>query len=165
MKRLFGTPLADYLPALGLFTIAVAYLATAYSYMPQARAFPAAVAWATIVIVVVDFVSRTQTPAGQTLTRLFNPSALPHQADHRQQYPAMKQALAVLSVFGFVLLIVLVGFVYAVPVYVFASMYLRGRRPLLLCFIVSAAVTIFIWALFEQFLKIELYPGMLFQEF
>jgi hypothetical protein len=164
MKRLFGTALIDYLPALALLAIALAYLATAYSYMPQARAFPVSVALATIVLVVLDLVSRTQTPAGQTLTRLFNPSALPHSADHRQQYPAMKQVFAVLSVFGFVLLIVLAGFIYAVPVYVFAATYLRGRRPLLLCLLVSVAVTIFIWALFEQFLKIELYPGLLFQE-
>lgn len=164
MKRLFGTPLIDYLPAIALFLMAVGYLLTGYSYPPAARAFPISVAWVTIVFVLLDFISRTQTPAGQALTRWLNPAALTGHAEGRPQYPASKQIYAALWVAGFVILIVLIGFLYAVPLYVFASMYFRGRRSVLLCLSVSVAVTLFIWLLFSQLLQLELYPGMLFNE-
>lgn len=164
MKRFFGTPAVDYLPALALFIIAVIYLVTAYGYTPQARAFPVSVAWATLVLVALDVVARTHTPVGETLTRWFNPAALPKNEEARPHYPRGKQIAAVLWAVAFVALIVVAGFLAAVPIYVFASMRLRGRRPLWLCLLVSVVATAFIWALFTQLLEIELYPGMLFSE-
>lgn len=164
MKRFLGTPIIDYLPALALLAIALVYLATGYTYAAQARAFPVSVAWATVVLVALDLISRTQTGIGETLTRWFNPATAPGKSETRPHYPALKQIFAVLWAAAFVLLIVLIGFLYAVPIYVFASLYLRGRRPVLLSLLVSAAVTLFIWALFSQLLQLELYPGMLFSE-
>ena len=162
MKRFLGTPIIDYLPALALFVIALAYLVTAYTYTAQARAFPVSVAWATLVLVALDIVSRTHTAIGETLTRWFNPSARAGHQESRPVYPAWKQISAVLWGAGFIVLILLSGFLYAIPVYVFSSMYFRGRRRPLLCLAVSAGVTLFIWLLFTQVLKLELYPGMLF---
>jgi hypothetical protein len=164
VKRLFGTPLIDYLPALALLVLALVYLATGYAYTPQARAFPVTVGWATIVLVVLDIVSRTQTGIGETLTRWFNPAAKIAHDEKRPTYPALKQISAVLWAAGFVVLIVLIGFIYAIPIYVIASMYFRGRKPLVLSVLVSAGVILFIWLLFTQLLKIELYPGILFSE-
>ena len=37
MKRVFGTPLIDYLPALGMLAITILYLVTAYGYYVHAR--------------------------------------------------------------------------------------------------------------------------------
>ena len=165
MKRFLGTPLIDYLPAIALFAVAVIYLVTGYGYTPQARQFPIIVAWAAIVLVALDFISRTRTPVGEALMRWFNPSASPGKAEARAHYPASKQIAAVLWTAGFVTLIVLIGFLYAVPIYVFASMYVRGRRPLLLCLVVSATATLFIYLIFEQLLELELYPGILFGGF
>jgi hypothetical protein len=165
VKRFLGTPLIDYLPAFALLVIAIAYLATGYSYTPQARAFPVSVAWATIVLVALDITSRTHTALGETLTRLFNPAASAGHDEKRPAYPAWKQISAVLWATGFVVLILLIGFLYAIPIYVFASTYFRGRKRLLLCLLVSAGVTLFIWLLFTQVLKLELYPGVLFSEF
>jgi hypothetical protein len=162
VKPILGTPAFDYVPALALFIIAVIYLVTGYGYTPQARAFPVAVAWAAIVFSVIDVISRTHTAIGETLMRWLNPAAA--KADSQQHYPLMKQLTAVLLAAAFVALIVVIGFLYAIPIYVFASLYLR-RRPLLLSVLVSAGVTLFIWALFTQLLKIELYPGILFSEF
>jgi hypothetical protein len=163
VKPILGTPAIDYVPAIALFIIAVIYLVTGYGYTPQARAFPVSVAWAAIVLAIMDVISRTHTPLGETLMRWFNPAAA--KAESQQHHPLMKQLSAVLMAAAFVALIVVIGFLYAIPVYVFASLYLRGRRPLLLSVAVSAGITLFIWALFTQLLKIELYPGMLFSEF
>jgi len=65
-------------------------------------------------------------------------------------------------VFGFALAMLFIGILYAVPLYVFASLYFRGRRPLLMAVGVSAAATAMIWLLFVAVLGLELYPGMLF---
>src|SRR5882724_3223684 len=60
VKQVLGTPVTDYLPALGLLVITILYLATAYNYSPDARAVPAGVAWVMLVLVILDLVSRTQ---------------------------------------------------------------------------------------------------------
>jgi hypothetical protein len=48
-----------------------------------------------------------------------------------------------------------------VPLYVFASLYVRGGRSLLLAVAVSAGATAMIWTLFVAVLGLELYPGIL----
>jgi hypothetical protein len=82
-----------------------------------------------------------------------------------KRYPALKQIGAAVWVAGFAAAMVLIGILYAVPLYVFASLYVRGRRPLLLALGVSAAATAMIWLLFVAVLGLELYPGALFNEF
>ena len=56
--------------------MAAVYLAAAYGYSPEARAAPLLIGWGVVVLSVLDFVSRTQTPPGQTLTRWLNPVSI-----------------------------------------------------------------------------------------
>ena len=94
-----------------------------------------------------------------------NPAGDADKMLEHKRYPALKQIGAVLWVAGFAAAMVLIGILYAVPLYVFASLYLRGRRSLLLAAGVSAAATAMIWLLFVAVLGLELYPGVLFSEF
>lgn len=165
MKRLFGTPLKDYAPALALLVITLVYLVTAYTYQPQARAFPVAVAWVMLVLVALDIASRTKTPVGEKLIRWFNPAAAPDKLEKQPHYPLAKQFAAVAWMGGFVALMVLIGILFAVPVYVFASMYIRGKRPLWLCALVAASVTLVIYGIFNWLLQLQLYPGILFEAY
>ena len=160
--KFIGTPISAYLPAFALLMIALVYLVTAYSYMAQARQFPVIVAWATIVFALLDVISRTQTRMGAALTRRFNPAALRAEAETRQEHSPAKQITAVFGVAGFVALIVAVGFLYAVPLYVFASIVFGSGRPYWVGLAASAGTTLFIWLLFSQILELELYPGLLF---
>jgi hypothetical protein len=164
VKRILGTPVSEYLPAAALFVVTIVYLITAYSYSPVARAVPAGVAWVMLGLVALDLVSRTRTRLGTTLMHWLNPAgeAAKHEGDIR--YPAMKQLSAVLWVGAFAVLMVLIGILYAVPVYVFGSLFLRGRRSLLLCTVVAAGATLMIWILFDLVLQLELYPGVLFSD-
>ena len=50
MKQVFGTPVVDYLPGIGLLLFTIGYLATAYNYDADARAVPAGVAWVMLVL-------------------------------------------------------------------------------------------------------------------
>jgi hypothetical protein len=162
VKNLFGTPVSDYLPAAGLLVLTIGYLATAYNYSPDARAVPAGVAWVMLVLVGLDLVSRTRTALGATLMHWLNPAGdADKMADHKR-YPALKQIGAVLWIAGFAAAMLLIGILYAVPLYVFASLFFRGKRSLLLAAGVSATATAMIWLLFVAVLGLELYPGMLF---
>jgi hypothetical protein len=162
VKQVLGTPVSDYLPATGLLFITIFYLATAYTYEPEARAVPAGVAWVMLVLVILDLVSRTRTSAGIALMHWLNPAGdAGKMADHKR-YPALKQIGAVLWIGGFAAAMVLIGILYAVPLYVFSSLYFRGRRPLWLATGVAAGATAMIWLLFVAVLGLELYPGVLF---
>jgi hypothetical protein len=162
MKPILGTPLAQYAPPLVLLVITVIYLVTGYEYSAEARAFPVTVAWVMLVLVGLDLASRTKTPFGEKLVRTLNPAAAPEKVEHLPRFPLLKQLSAIGWVVGFVALMVLIGILYAVPVYVFASMYFRGKRALWLCAGVAGAATLFIWFLFERVLMLELYRGILF---
>ena len=162
MKQVFGTPVTDYLPALGLLLLTIGYLATAYNYAPDARAVPAGVAWVMLVLVILDLVSRSRTSLGTTLMHWLNPAGDAEAMKEHKRYPVLKQLGAVLWIAGFAAAMLLIGILYAVPLYVFASLYLRGGRPLIVAVAVSAGATAMIWTLFVAVLGLELYPGMLF---
>jgi hypothetical protein len=150
------------MPALGLLVLTLIYLATAYRYSPDARAVPAGVAWVMLGLLVLDLASRTRTRIGIALMHWLNPAGDAAKQDAVKHYPVGKQILAVLWVAGFAVAMVLVGILYAVPLYVFSSLYFQGRRPLVMAIGVSAVATAMIWLLFAVVLRLELYPGILF---
>ena len=162
MKRVFGTPVTDYLPALGLLLLTSVYLATAYRYSPDARAVPAGVAWVMLVLLILDLASRTRTRAGIALMHWLNPAGDAEKQEAVKRYPIGRQILAVLWVAGFAAAMVLIGILYAVPLYVFSSLHFQGRRPFIVCIGASAAATAMIWLLFVFVLRLELYRGILF---
>lgn len=162
MKRLFGTPVRDYLPAVGLLVVTLLYLYLSYGYPPKARAFPAMVAWVMLALIALDLLSRTQTRLGRAVKRALNPAAdrVPLADDHGQS--TRRQVTSVLWVAGVTAAMVLIGIIGAVPLYVFSALRLRGKRPLLTCLLISAATTGFIYLLFGVVLRLNLYPGILF---
>jgi hypothetical protein len=162
VKQVFGTPVTEYLPAVGLLALTILYLTTAYQYSPDARAVPAGVAWVMLILVFLDLISRTRTAVGMTLMHWLNPAGDPDKLSERKHYTAMKQIGAVLWIAGFAAAMVLIGILYAVPLYVFSSLYFRGRRSLLLAAGVATGATAMIWLLFVAVLGLELYPGMIF---
>jgi hypothetical protein len=157
MKQILGSPVVDYLPAVGLAIFTAAFLATAYRYPFQARAFPAIVAWVTLLLIALDIISRTDTRWGAAVRWRLNPSAAAE--DPR---PLGGQAGAVIWLALFAIALVLIGVLYAVPLYVFASLRFRGRRSWFTSLWVSAISTGGIWLLFAVALRLELYPGYFF---
>lgn len=162
MKRVLGTPVTDYMPALGLLAVTAVYLVTAYQYSPDARAVPAGVAWVMMILVSFDLVSRTRTKIGATLMHWLNPAGDADKQDAVKRYPVLKQIVAVAWIAGFAAAMLLIGILYAVPLYVFSSLLIQGRRPLLVCIGFAAAASLMIWLLFDVVLSLELYPGILF---
>jgi hypothetical protein len=162
VKTVLGTPVTEYLPAFGLLLLTIVYLITAYTYDADARAVPAGIAWVMLVLSTLDLVSRTRTGFGATLMHWLNPAGDADKLEGHKRYPLLKQINAILWIAGFAAAMVLIGILYAVPLYVFGALYFRGGRPLLLCVLVSAGATSMIWLLFAVVLRLELYPGVLF---
>jgi hypothetical protein len=157
-KRFFGTPLADYLPAAGLAIFTAAFLAMSYGYSSPARAFPAPVAWLTLLLIALDMVSRTNTGAGEAIRKRLNP-AIPAAEAPRSVGAQFRAALWLAA---FAVLLVLIGVLYAVPLYIFASLRIQGHRSWFTCVWISAAATGGLWLLFAVVLRLELYPGYFF---
>jgi len=161
--KAFGTPVIDYFPAVAAAVAAAFYLAAAYGYSPDARAAPLLIGWSVIAFAFLDALSRTATPIGATLTRLFNPVTAPrHGSASHATYPLVRQLSAVAWIAGFVAAFALIGAVFAIPLYVFAATRLRGGRPWLVSAISAAATLAGVWLLFSKLLRLELYPGLLF---
>jgi hypothetical protein len=163
VKRVLGTPVVEYIPALALIAVSIGYLAVAYTYSEQARLFPVPVGWLMLALLTLDLVSRTRTPAGFTLTRWLNPAAEGEGPEGR--FPVMRQFSAIIWVGIFTVALVLIGIMYAVPLYVFGSMRFHGRKSYLTSLVAAACVTAFTWLLFAFALQVELYPGALFSDF
>jgi hypothetical protein len=153
-----GTPLIEYLPALGLALFTAIFLTSSYTYSVQARAFPTPVAWVSLVLTALDIVTRTQTAAGVSIRRHFNPGA----QDPERSHPLGKQVAAALWLAIFAIALALIGVLNAVPLYMFASLRFQGRRSWFTSLWISVVVTAALWLLFAVLLRLELYPGYLF---
>ena len=162
MRRVFGTPIVDYLPALILWLLTAGYLVTAYGYSVESRVMPALVAWSMLALLMLDLISRTQTRFGRALTRWLNPAAAQVEAASPDRDTARRQFAAVLWLAGLATALLLIGVLYAVPVYVAASLRLRGRRSYTVCLAAGAGMALLVWLLFAVLLQINLYPGLLF---
>jgi hypothetical protein len=164
MRRVFGTPLRDYLPAAGLFVVTLLYLYLSEGYPARARAFPAMVAWVMLALLALDLLSRTETRVGLAIKRTLNPASdlVPRASGHAQSW--QRQVTSVLWIAGFTTAIVLIGIIGAVPLYVFSALRFRGQRHLLTCLIAAAGATAFIYLLFGVVLRLNLYPGIFFSD-
>jgi hypothetical protein len=158
VRRVLGTEVGEYLPALGLLLLTLGYLWIGHGYKPAVRAFPVGVAWVMVGLLALDLISRSATRPGRALLRWLNPAA----GADQQPRPAARQVAAVLWVAGFAALLMLVGILDAVPLFVFASLRFRARRGWGACVLGAAGATFFVWVLFSVLLRLSLYPGLLF---
>jgi hypothetical protein len=149
VKAAFGQAWIDALPAVAIFAHTLAFLVVGYHYPPLARQFPVTVALVMLVLAGLDIASRIKAPT-------VAPGSVEEVASR------WVQVAAVLWLAGFAALLLLVGVLCAVPLYVLASLRLRGHRPWLRCVLAAAASTSIVWLLFSAALRIELYRGIIF---
>jgi hypothetical protein len=158
MKSAFGTPIAEYIPAAALEIVTIIFLATAYGYPAEARAFPAVIGWVVMVLAALDIVSRSETGLGRALKNVLNPGS----ASAAEAYSLRDQSTAMLWLVALAALLVAVGILLAIPLYLFASLRFRGGKSLIASLWISVAATGGIWLLFGVVLRVELYRGYFF---
>jgi hypothetical protein len=160
MSRPPGPSVRAFIPPLILLVATGAYLAVAYNYEPNARLMPVAVAWILVVLLVLDLVMATGSPAGRLTARLLNPSLAAE-----EKLDPLRQLSALFWPCLFTLLLFGIGVLAAVPIYVFASMRFHGGWSLRWSGLTAIAASGLTWFLFELLLQINLYPGALFAEY
>jgi len=138
----------------------VGYLLESYTYEEDERTVPLLAAWATLAIYVLDVLLMSNTRAGRVVAIVF-----PRVRGPLDQGPA-KLAASLFSWFtGLAIGIYLVGFLITIPLYVIASLMLRGRRQFKTATIFSAGIFAMVWIVFEWLMGYELYRGVLLGAF
>jgi hypothetical protein len=126
---------------------------------PQGREFPILVSGAAVVLCLLDVLAHTDTVIGRSVALILSGEA--HRASVGSEHPLRSEAVAIAWIAGGTALMVLAGFLVAIPVYVFGYMVLYARRTVRDGALAALATTLCIWGGFELLLDYELYPGML----
>jgi hypothetical protein len=152
----------DFSIALFVLTISVSFLLWARTYPPRSGAVPELVAWATIVLSLIDVAIQFETPWGRWLRRLVTAEKIVEWKMEGDEDASLGRILAAIGwVAGYVALLYFVGFLIATPVYMFFYMWLHGKLGMVTNLLVTAGTALTIWLTFEVFFRYPLYPGVL----
>jgi hypothetical protein len=146
---------------LAVMAFSGAYLVLAWRLPTEAQAMPVGVAWVTLGLAALDFLSRTATPVGRAVMRALNPAGDKDVEEQRSTAAPMRQALGVGLPLAFMTALVLLGIVVGTALFVFTAIWLSDRRRPLQALVLAAAATAAIWLLFAGVLKLNLFPGVL----
>ncbi len=158
MKRA-STKLSGIITASLLALMAAGALITAYTYSRSSGLFPKFAGWIFLVLTLMEVVAELKPViAARRLTRpaAETESSAGRGFDIRQE---MKGFLWLVGLLGG---IYLVGFLVAIPLYIFAFLSISAGRSLRDCALVSALATGAIYLLFVALLEYRLYSGILF---
>lgn len=126
---------------------------------PRGREFPVLVSGAAVILAALDVLAHSGTRAGHWVSAMLGGTVA---AAARPRRGLGREVLAVGWIAVALGLVILLGFLVAVPAYVFAYLLLHGRRTLRHSLIAAVGTTFFIWLGFEILLRYDLYRGMLF---
>jgi hypothetical protein len=127
---------------------------------PRGRYFPVLVSATAVALCLLDLIAHTETSFGRSVA--FVLSGTLGQSTHAGGHPLRREAVAIAWVVGATALIVIAGFLVAIPVYVFGYMMLYARRTVRDSVIAALATTVCIWVGFELLLSYDLYGGLFF---
>jgi Tripartite tricarboxylate transporter TctB family len=153
----------EFWAAILVLALSIGYLLWAKTYPPAAGAVPVLVAWATIVLSIIDAVSQFETPLGRWVRRLVTAERIVEwKMEGDEDAPLTRILLAVAWISGYLAALFLIGFIIATPVYILSYMLIHGGRSLRDSALAAAAITLTIWLVFVVLFNYPLYPGVLF---
>ena len=144
--------------ALVMLVFAAAVLVTAYEYRGGSGLFPRFAGWLFVGLALMEVIMQAR--------GLMKPAARGTDAGEEAETAAgragvRREVNGFLWVAGFLLLVYLVGFMAAIPAYMFAFLFLSARRTLWQSAAFAAGATVFVYILFIQLLEYRLYAGIL----
>lgn len=143
-----------------LIAVSLVLLIWSSTFNQTARQVPMLVAGAMLVLSVFDFVCRFDVPALRPLRDFWGADFRNREMRHNPRWTA--EVKQILWMFACVTAMLLIGFLPAVPLFVFLYMVVNGRRPLVESLATAAIVFGFVYVVFEVLLDYELYRGALF---
>lgn len=151
-----------------VLALMVGFLFWALDFDPRGRMMPVLVAWIGIVLATLDVIAHTDNKVGRWLALVLSGT---FEEMRRTEDPAVRSArfrrevAACLWMLAAVALVFVVGFLPAIPVYIFAYMLIYGKRSVRQSGITALVTVFFVWLVFEIFLQYEIYRGILFSDY
>ena len=153
----------DFATALFVLVGSVVFLFWARIYSGQSRAMPELVAWATIVLALVDVIIQLDSAPSRWLRGLVTAKRIVEWKVEGEESASVNAVLQAIGwIVGYVALLYFVGFVIATPIYVLLYMIFRGGHSIGNSILITVGTTLTIWLTFEVLFKYPLYPGVLF---
>jgi len=120
--------------------------------------FPALVSTVAVILCLLDILAHTDSRLGRRLAMVLSGTL---DATSAPTHSVNRELIAIAWLVGATALMVVAGFLVAIPVYVFGYMLLYARRSVRAGAIAAVATTVCIWVGFELLLRYELYRGLL----
>jgi hypothetical protein len=130
------------------------------TFNQTARQVPMLVAGAMLVLSIFDFVCRLDRPSLRPLRDFWGADFANREMRHNPRWTA--EVGQILWMISCVVAMLLIGFLPAVPLFVFLYMVINGRRPVIESLATAAIVFAFVYVVFEILLDYQLYRGALF---
>jgi hypothetical protein len=143
-----------------LIVTSLALLIWSSMFNQTARQVPMLVATAMLVLSIFDFLCRFDVPALRPLRDFWGADFRNREMRHNPRWTS--EVGQVLWMIGCVVAMLLIGFLPAVPLFVFLYMVINGRRPMIESLVTAAIVFGFVFVVFEVLLDYQLYRGALF---
>lgn len=150
-----------YAPLLWL-VLCTAFVVVTYDLDEESRAAPLMAGYAGLVLGVLDLLSRFEGSVSNFIRMVMGAGFDNPEMTHNPRFGAEIKQIGWMALF--VLMVLFIGILPAVPVYVLASMRMNGKRSWKESIIASLATLAFVFVVFEIFLAFELYRGVLFDE-
>lgn len=138
---------------------AIGMIALSQDYPPKVRAFPLIAAWLLLGLVVLDFLSQTDTAAGRAIAAFVGKDLDSAKADVARPHPLP----GLLWISAFAVMVYLIGFLATAAIHTFVSMTVFGRARLTTGAMVASGVALTAWVFFEALLDFRLFPGVLLE--
>ncbi len=149
-------------PPIVWLVLCAGFVVWSYDLDDVSRAAPLLVGYAGLVLGALDLISRFEGAVPEAVRITMGAGFSHPEITHNPKVSAE------LTQFGwmtfFVVLLLFIGLLPAVPIYVLASMRNNGRRTWKESVVASVATLAFVFIVFEVFLAFELYRGVLFDE-
>ena len=149
-------------PPIVWLTFCAGFVAWSYDLDSVSRAAPLLVGYAGLVLGALDLVSRFEGRAPNAVRITMGAGFSHPEITHNSKLSAELVQVGWMTLF--VVMLLFIGVLPAVPVYVLASMRINGRRTWKESVIASVATLAFVFVVFEVLLAFELYRGVLFDE-
>jgi uncharacterized membrane protein len=149
-------------PPIVLAVLAALVVYAAQAFGPTARQLPTLIGTITLILALLDLVSRLPGTPGRLLRLALGAGFQERELDFEPAWRAELAEIAWLA--GVIAAILAVGLLVTIPVFVFAYSRLQGDWPLWLSALTAGAVVTVVALVFEVALDYELYRGLLFAE-
>ena len=145
------------LPSVATLVFVVAYLVAGYLTLDETtRYVPLMTGAVTFVLLVIDIIRVIVHGGAQSGSWVVEGGGVKVPESRGREFAA------VLLVAAGVGAIYLLGFIVAIPLYLFASIAFLGQQPMRVAAIVALLTSLVIFLVFELMLDYQLYPGLLF---